>query len=82
MTFHLLGIDAQPKYILPQKSAAAVSQGIVRWWLEHWVAKRVEREDVLARMEQHRLVHPIQHGARVRLPRTDLDQRLLFEEGE
>lgn len=76
---YLLGIDAQPKYLLPQKDAQAVTQGIVRWWLQRWVAKRVQRADVFERLDQQRLVHPIQHGARVPLPRTDIDQGLLFE---
>jgi hypothetical protein len=76
---YLLGIDARPKYRLPQGRGAAVSRQIVEWWLRRWVARRVERDDALQRIQQHSLVHPIRHGARVKLPRTDLDQRLLFE---
>ena len=43
------------------------------------VRKRIGRADVLERIETHRLVHPIEHGARVRLPRRDLEQGVLFE---
>ena len=76
---YLLGIDARPKYILPQQNAAEVTAGIIRWWQERWALKRIEREDVMARIAQQRLVHPIEHAARVRLPRTDVEQGLLFE---
>lgn len=79
---YLLGIDAQPKYVLPQRNPTAVTRYIVRWWLERWVVKRVKREDALVRMGMHTLVHPIRHGARVVLPRTDVDQAVLFEEGD
>ena len=77
---YLLGIDAQPKYLLPQRNPKAVTQHIVRWWQERWVAKRIERDDVLERMAMQTLVHPIRHGARVQLPRMDVDQGLLWEE--
>jgi hypothetical protein len=79
---YLLGIDAKPVYILPLRNLAAATGQIVRWWLERWVAKRLERADVLERMKSHTLVHPIRHGARVLRPRTDPDQHLLFEEWE
>jgi hypothetical protein len=51
-----------------------------RWWLDRWVAKRIERPEVLERMAMHSLVHPIRHGARVKLPRTDPEHHLLFED--
>jgi hypothetical protein len=68
---YLLGIDARPKYIVPLRDPQAVSAQIVRWWLERWVARRVQRPDVLARIAEQTLVHPIRHGARVKLLRTD-----------
>lgn len=77
---YLLGIDAQPKYLLPQRNPEAVTRHIVRWWLERWAVKRTQREDALERMATHTLVHPIRHGARVVLPRMDVDQALLFDE--
>lgn len=77
---YLLGIDPQPRYLLPQRNPKAVTGHIVRWWLERWVLKRIGRDEVLARIAQHRLVHPIEHGARVRLPRRDADQQLLFDD--
>lgn|SRR6266478_1290805 len=77
---YLLGIEKRPRYILPQKEAALVREQMCQWWLERWVRRRIEREDVLERMAKHSLVHPIRHGARIVLPQTDLEQPELFEE--
>ena len=41
--------------------------------------KRIEREDVLDRIEQETLVRPVRHGARVKRPDKRLEQLLLFE---
>lgn len=56
----------------------AGAAAIVEWWLERWVRRRVEREDVLERIAQQTLVRPVRHGARVVLPR-DAEQGSLFE---
>ena len=79
---YLLGIDARPKYVVSLRNSQAVTAQIVRWWLDRWVGRRVQRPDVLERMAAHTLVHPIQHGARVKLLRTDPEQSLLFEDWE
>ena len=47
---------------------------------ERWLRKRIESDDVLARVEQHTLVRPIRHGARVVLPRIDDGRTTLFDE--
>ena len=75
---YLLGIDQRPRYIVPQTQVAKTTQKIVNWWLDRWVSKRVVRDDVLQRMQEHTLVHPIRHGARVRLPTADTEQLVLF----
>jgi hypothetical protein len=77
---YLLGIEKRPRYILPRKETAPVREQMCQWWLERWVRRRIEREDVLERMAQHSLVHPIRHGARIMLPQTDLEQPELFED--
>jgi hypothetical protein len=74
---YLLGIAKRPKYLVPQKNAAAASQEIVEWWVRRWVLKRIEREDVLERMAGHTLAYPIRHEARV--PQRDAEQRMLFD---
>jgi hypothetical protein len=43
------------------------------------VARRIQRAEVLERMAVQTLVHPIRHGARVRLPPGEREQRVLFE---
>jgi hypothetical protein len=70
---YLLGLDKNPKYMLPLKKARETTEQIARWWLRRWVLQRVERDDVLERVGRHNFVHPIRHGARVELPKTDLD---------
>lgn len=75
---YALGIDSEPDYLLdpePQDSG----RSIAIWWLERWALKRVGQIHVQAAMKTHRLVRPIQHGARVPLPTSDGDeQRLPF----
>lgn len=75
---YLLGIDRRPKYVVDRRKGRSVTAGIVDWWRKRWVQRRIERDDVLQRMAEHRLVHPIRHAARVPLPRIDRDQLELF----
>lgn len=75
---HLLGIQSKPDYIISDSDPRAATNRIVRWWAERWLMKRVHRKDALERLEQHNLIHPIRHGARV--PRLlDPRQPGLFE---
>ena len=76
---YLLGIDRRPKYYVPKKKIRQATEQISSWWMKRWVAKRILREDVLERIAEQTLVHPIHHRARVELPRIDSDQQLLFE---
>lgn len=73
---YLLGFDKRPRWIGSQGGASAA--GIVEWWRERWVRKRIERAEVLERIERETLVRPVRHGARVVLPR-DASQGVLFE---
>ncbi len=79
---YLLGIDEQPDYYLPIKDPKTATRQIVDWWAERWLAPRIQRDEVLARVAQHTLVYPIRHGARVSLTSEDPDQLLLFDEAE
>jgi hypothetical protein len=80
LTDYLLGIDERPKYFLKRDadSKNEVQKNIIKWWLKRWVIKRIHKEDVLDRISQHTMVHPIKHGARVVLPRIDINYTLLF----
>src|SRR5262249_51541599 len=69
----LLGMETEPDYLLPLSGGAEMTDAIAQWWTHRWLAKRVERDDVLERVAADKLVFPIRHGARVRLPQ---DQQL------
>ncbi len=76
---YLLGMEKRPRYLLPQRNAGAVTQEIIRYWRQRWLLPRIQRDDVLERVAGHNFVHPMRHGARVPLPRADIEQAVLFE---
>jgi hypothetical protein len=76
---YLLGMVKRADYYLGRGNGKGTSGEIGRWWLERWVEKRIFREEALKRISEHSLVHPIRHGGRVELPRSDIEQELLFE---
>jgi hypothetical protein len=65
LTDFLLGLDDTPKYLVPAEDGASATAKIVTWWRERWLRARIASDDVLAAVEQHTLVRPILHGARV-----------------
>ena len=65
---YLLGMDKQPQFLLPQKNPKQLTQQITQWWLSRWLLARVMKEGILERVAEHNFVHPIRHGARVRMP--------------
>jgi len=67
----LLGRASKARYVLPQTRPRERSDMIARYWMERWLSNRIERDDVLSAVEKHTLVHPITHGARVRLPSVE-----------
>ena len=50
------------------------------FWRKRWLSKRIVNPDVLQSVEQHTLVYPVTHGARVVLP--PLGERGLFNEAD
>ena len=76
----LLGMDDGPDYIFDVTNPARGTEEIGRWWTERWLARRIESDEVLARVEQNTLVRPVRHGARVVLPRIDDGQVTLFDD--
>jgi hypothetical protein len=77
---YLLGISKRPKYYLPFRNFKETTRKISEWWIRRWVIKRVQKDKLNERIQQHTLVHPIRHGARVELPRMDVDQDMLFDD--
>ncbi len=76
---YLLGMDEKPDYLFTVRGADATA-AITQWWRERWLAKRIEREDVLGAVALHTLVHPIRHGARVQLPAEHPTTTPLFDD--
>lgn len=68
----LLGFDSEPEYIYDLKRPQEATQKIVNWWAQRWLHRRINSDEVLSQLEQHTLVHPIRHGARVMLPESDV----------
>ena len=67
----LLGKAKKAKYLIPQKKPRETTLKIVHFWIERWLSKRIDQEDVLKELENHTLAYPITHGARVILPQDD-----------
>jgi Druantia protein DruA len=76
---YLLGMERRPRFLVDQRRGRRVTEEIIDWWRQRWVG-RVERDEVLERMAAERLVHPVRHGARVRLPRDGGQLELFGEE--
>lgn len=79
---YLLDFDERPSYFLPTDDPQEVTHRIVNWWANRWLAKRIQNDEILARVAQHSLVYPIRHGARVPMTSADPDQLQLFDEVE
>src|SRR5947209_20596735 len=41
---YLLGMDKQPKFLVPQKSPKQFTQQIAQWWMKRWLLPRVIKE--------------------------------------
>lgn len=65
---YLLGLASEPRYLVPIRRVDEASSQIAQWWAERWLNNRIELAEVLHQVRSHRLIHPIQHGARVSLP--------------
>lgn len=65
---YLLGLDAQPRYIIPLKNAPRGTNLLVAYWQNRWLAKRAESAEVLQKVALHTLCYPVRHGAQVPLP--------------
>jgi hypothetical protein len=74
---YLLGIEPDPRYLVPIENGRAATACIAGWWRERWLRKRIDPDDVLTEVARHTLVRPIRHGARVLVP-APADQQFLF----
>jgi hypothetical protein len=72
--------DEKPSYYFPTKDPKEVTCQIINWWANRWLMRRIQSDEVLARVAQHTLVYPVQHGARVPWVPENPDQLTLFDE--
>jgi len=77
---YLLGMEDEPDYLYDLSDPKRGTAAIVNWWIERWLSKRIARDEILARLDEHVLVRPVRHGARVVLPRKDPKQGSLFDD--
>lgn len=67
---YLIGLDETPQYLVPIDGETG-EQAIVSWWRHRWLSRRIQSDEVLKKVAEHRQVDPMYHGARVRLPTRD-----------
>jgi hypothetical protein len=77
---YLLGMDKEPDYIFDLSEPTAGTRAVVSWWMERWLAPRLQNESALSKVAEHSLVRPIRHGARVVLPAENFGQASLFDD--
>ncbi len=77
---YLIEQDRQPDYIFPQHSSVETTQLIADYWRRRWLHGRVLRSEIIERVGRHTLVSPVQHGARVSLPRIFEEEPLFFNQ--
>ena len=72
----LLGFVRRPHLIVP--ATPATTSAMVDYWRTRWLAKRIERAEVLDDVRRNSLAYPVTHGARVLLPAPKNDYGPLF----
>ena len=76
----LVGMDDDPDFLFDLETPKQGTTAIVAWWKRRWLSKRIMNDEVLARLEDHTLIRPIRHGARVVRPRSSVGQESLFDD--
>ena len=61
---YLIDADPKPHYLFRRNLKDDVVR-ISQWWMERWLAPRIQSEEVLNAVGQHRSNRPVRHGARV-----------------
>lgn len=74
---YLLGADEQPGYVFELGADDDVER-ISGWWMQRWLAHRIQSEEVLAEVARHPADRPVTHGARVTLPMLEEQEDALF----
>ncbi len=74
----LMGRPARAMSLIPDRPNA--SARIAEYWRERWLARRIDRLDVLQTVDTHSLAYPVRHGGRVVLPPVAGEDGPLFTE--
>ncbi|WP_395110607.1 Druantia anti-phage system protein DruA [Actinomadura sp. SCN-SB] len=64
---YLIGAEEEPDYSFPADVGDDVEK-ISSWWMQRWLARRIQSDAVLAEISRHHIDRPVSHGARVTLP--------------
>ena len=67
----LLGLAKRPRYIVPQSEDSVRTTMISDFWSRRWLLSRIQTAEILQRVSEQILTHPIRHGARVPMPRDE-----------
>lgn len=70
----LVGLKSRPTYVIPDRRDATA--GIVDFWRARWLSHRAESTEVISAVAEHSLISPVQHGARVVMPRGSCEDTL------
>ncbi len=82
---YLIGMDKTPDYIFTLEDPKASTEAISAWWIERWLSRRIESDNVLDEVARHTSVRDgryLMHGACVRLPEAESAQSTLFDDLE
>jgi hypothetical protein len=80
---YLLGMDDSPDYMFSLDHPKAGTDAISAWWMERWLSRRVDSDDVLLEVERHTAVRDgryLMHGACVRPASAEEFQPTLFDD--
>jgi hypothetical protein len=70
----LVGLKSRPTYVIPDRRNATA--GIVDFWRSRWLLHRAESTEVIRAVAEHSLMSPVQHGARVVMPKGSSEDTL------
>jgi len=80
---YLLGMDESPDYLFALDDPKAGTEAIAAWWMERWLSRRIESDEVLDDVGRHTAVRDgryLLHGACVRPPSAEEVPPMLFDD--
>ena len=68
------------KYLLPMSKPELCIRQLADFWKQCWLSMRIQSDEILNRLDDHRLTYPVIHGAKVSLPPQDELQLELWDD--